>query len=136
MILIPEKEIEIKFIRSSGPGGQNVNRRATKAQLRWNLEKSQVFTEEQKELIRRKVLHLITKSGDIIIESDETRYQDKNKGIAILRLNGLINRALKKEKKRISTKPSRAAKERRLEEKKRKSEKKKMRQEGFLYYLI
>jgi len=128
MIKIPENELEIKFARSSGPGGQNVNRRETKVQVRWNINKSQIFTEEQKEQIRERLESQITKYGDIIIESDETRYQPQNKEIAIWRLNELINLALKQEKKRISTKPSRGAKERRLEEKKRKSEIKKSRQ--------
>ena len=126
MVKIPEKEIEIKFIRSSGPGGQNVNRRATKVQLRWNLNQSQVLNEEQKENIRKRLS--ITKEEDLILESEETRYQARNKEIVIQRLNKLINQALKKRKKRIPTRPSRAARERRLKEKKRTSEKKKLRQ--------
>ena len=128
MILIPEKEIEIKFVRSSGPGGQNVNRRATKAQLRWNINESQTFNKEQKKQIYRQFPSLITKNGDIIIESQEERFQEQNKKTVIRRLNELINKALKKKKKRIQTKPSKAAKERRLKEKKRKSEIKKSRQ--------
>lgn len=128
MILIPEKEIEIKFVRSSGPGGQNVNRRATKAQLRWNINKSQTFNEEQKKQIYRQFPSLITKNGDIIIESQEERFQEQNKEIVIQKLNNFINKALKKKKKRIQTKPSKAAKERRLIEKRRKSEIKKSRQ--------
>jgi len=126
MVKIPENEIEIKFIRSSGPGGQNVNRRATKVQLRWNLNQSQVLNEEEKENIRKQLS--ITKEEDLILESEETRYQARNKEIVIQRLNKLINQALKKRKKRIPTKPSRAARERRLKEKKRASEKKKLRQ--------
>ncbi len=128
MIKIPESELEIKFARSSGPGGQNVNRRETKVQVRWNIYNSKFLDEEQKELIRERLRNQVTKEGDIIVESDETRYQPQNKEIAIWRLNELVNRALKKEKKRFPTKPGRAAKERRLEEKKRKSEIKKSRQ--------
>jgi ribosome-associated protein len=132
MMEIPENELEIKFVRSSGPGGQKVNKTSSKAQLRWNINDSKIFTGEEKERIQT-YLHtrrpsLITKENDIIIECDEERHQPKNKEIAIWRLNELINRALKKEKKRFPTKPSRAAKERRLEEKKRKSEIKKARQ--------
>lgn len=126
MIKIPDNEIKIKFIRSSGPGGQNVNRRATKAQLRWNINSSNVLTDEQKKLLRKRLL--LTNEGDIIIESDKTRYQARNKELVIIRLNNLINRALRKKKKRISTKPSKAAKEKRLNEKRRQSEKKKFRQ--------
>jgi len=125
-IIIPEREIKFKFARSSGPGGQNVNRRETKVQVRWNIDTSEILDEEQKKQLQNKLS--LTKEGDIIIESDETRYQPRNKEIAIRRLNELINRALKKEKKRYPTKPSKGAKERRLEEKKRKSEIKKSRQ--------
>jgi len=126
MIKIPNNEIKIKFIRSSGPGGQNVNRRATKAQLCWNINDSTTLTDRQKELLRK---HLsFTNKGDIIIESDKTRYQRRNKELVIIQLNNLINKALKKRKKRISTKPSKAVKEKRLEEKRQHSEKKKARQ--------
>jgi len=126
MIKIPENELEIKFIRSSGPGGQNVNRRDTKAQLRWSLNQSQTLDGRQKERIRRKLS--ITKEGCLILESEETRYQARNKEIVAQRLNNLINQALKKKKKRIPTKPSKAVRERRLEEKKRIAQKKKLRQ--------
>jgi ribosome-associated protein len=128
MIKIPENEFEIKFVRSSGPGGQKVNKTATKAQLRWNINKSQVFTEEQKERLHRSSIIRVTKEGDVFLESEETRSQPQNKKIVIQRLNELINQALKKKKKRIPTKPSRAARERRLEEKRRISEIKKSRQ--------
>lgn len=139
MIKIPENEFEIKFVRSSGPGGQNVNKTATKAQVRWNLDNSQILIEEQKNLVRSRLKNLLTKEGSIIVENDETRHQPQNKTNAISRLNELVNQALKKKKKRIPTKPSKAAKERRLEEKKRVSEKKKSRQNskrGLFNYLI
>lgn len=130
MIKIPENEFNIDFVCSSGPGGQNVNRRKTKAQLRWNINDSRVLTEEQKEQVRKRLS--FTKEGDLILESEETRHQPRNKEIVIQRLNELINQALKKKKKRKKTKPSKAAIERRLEEKKRQSEKKKSRQKYFL----
>jgi len=133
-ILIPKKEIETKFIRSSGPGGQNVNRRATKVQLRWNIYNSKGFTEEQKEQMFKRFPTLITKNGEIIVESQEKRLQKQNREIAIKKLNELIYKALKKTKKRISTKPSKSAKKRRLEEKKRRSDVKKSRKK--LKYFI
>lgn len=128
MIKIPKNEIKIKFIRSSGPGGQKVNKTATKTQVRWNLDNSQVLTEEQKSFMYSRLGNLLTKDGDIIIENDETRHQPQNKQKAIFRLNELINKALEKKKKRKKTKPSKAAVEKRLQEKKRKSEIKKSRQ--------
>jgi len=127
-ITIPEKEIKIKFIRSSGPGGQNVNRRATKVQIHWNIVKSKVLTEKQRFLIYKNLKNLITKTGEIIIEDETTRSQAQNREIAIEKLHKIINNALKKKKKRIPTKPSKKVKERILEAKKKHSQKKKERQ--------
>lgn len=122
MITIPEKELKIKYVRSSGPGGQNVNRRATKAQLRWNIDESQILNDEQKER-----LHSKFRKNEIIIESDQTRYQLQNKKIVIQRLNNLVNQALKREKKRILVEPDKVAKKkkriRRKEKEKRKQKK-------------
>jgi len=131
MIKIPENEFNIDFVCSSGPGGQNVNRRKTKAQLRWNINDSKILTGEQKEQVRKRLS--FTKEGDLILEGEETRHKPRNKEIVIQRLNDLINQALKKKKKRKKTKPSKAAIERRLEEKKRQSEKKKSRQKTKYY---
>lgn len=128
MIKIPEDEIKIKFIRSSGPGGQNVNRRATKVQIHWNIVKSKVLTEKQRFLICKNLKNLITKTGEIIIEDETTRSQAQNREIAIEKLHKIINNALKKKKKRIPTKPSKKVKERILEAKKKHSQKKKERQ--------
>jgi len=128
MIKIPEDEIKIKFIRSSGPGGQNVNRRATKVQIHWNIVKSKVLTEKQRFLICKNLKNLITKTGEIIIEDETTRSQAQNREIAIEKLHKIINNALKKKKKRIPTKPSKKVKERILEAKKKHSRKKKERQ--------
>jgi len=125
-------ELDFEYVRSSGPGGQKVNKTASKVQLRWNINESKVFTEEKKERIR-KYLHtyrqgLITKKDDLILECDDERFQSRNKEIVIERFKKLIQQTLKKKKKRKKTKPSKAVIERRLEEKKRQSEKKKSRQ--------
>ncbi len=128
MIQIPENELEFEFARASGPGGQNVNRRETKVRVRWNIEKTQVLAEEQKEQLRQSSLVQLTIDGDIIVEAQEERIQERNREIAVRKLNDIVNRALEKKKKRISTKPSKSAKERRLDEKKKKSQLKKARQ--------
>lgn len=128
MIQIPENELEFEFARASGPGGQNVNRRETKVRVRWNIEKTQVLAEEQKEQLRQSSFVQLTIDGDIIVEAQEERIQERNREIAIQKLNKIVNRALEKDKKRISTKPSRSSKEKRLEEKKRKSQTKQSRQ--------
>ncbi len=122
-IHIPEEEMVFTFSRSSGAGGQNVNKVETKVTIHWNVEKSEVLTLEQKELLCSQV----DKDGDIVLDSQKSRSQWKNREDAIRKLNELVNEALKVEKERIPTKPSRSEKEKRLEEKKKTSQKKKSR---------
>lgn len=128
-IIIPEREIKFKFARSSGPGGQNVNRRETKVQGFWSPEESRAVAEkltpEEKEQLFRNLK--LTEKGEVFVESQTYRTQEQNKFEAIEKINDIVNQALKEEKERKLTKPTRAAKERRLEEKKRKSEIKKAR---------
>lgn len=122
--LAPENELEINFTRSSGKGGQNVNKLSTKAQLRWNIDKSQIFSPEEKEKIKYALANRINKEGELILESQEERSQLQNKEIVIERLNNLIQAALLPEKERISTQPTRSSKEKRLEGKKKLGQKK------------
>ena len=126
--LIPEDEIEFQFSRSSGKGGQNVNKVETKVEIHWNINNSKAFSEEEKEKIKQSLAKRINQEGDLIIRSEEERSQLKNRRIALEKLNEMIKEALKPEEERISTKPSKAIKERRLKEKKLISEKKKLRQ--------
>ncbi len=132
--LIPENELEISFIRSSGKGGQNVNKLATKAQLRWNIDKSQAFTPEEKEKIKFLLKNRINKEGDLIIEAQDERFQLQNKEIAIMRLNNLVQSALIPQKERIETKPTQSSQERRIEEKKKQGGKKKERNKNWRNY--
>ena len=125
---IPEDEIEFQFSRSSGKGGQNVNKVETKVEIHWNINNSKAFSEEEKEKIKQSLAKRINQEGDLIIRSEEERSQLKNRRIALEKLNEMIKEALKPEEERISTKPSKAIKERRLKEKKLISEKKKLRQ--------
>jgi len=129
-IIIPEREIKFKFARSSGPGGQNVNRRETKVQGFWNPKESQTIAErltpEQQEQLLTNLK--LTEKEEVFVDSQVYRTQEQNKFEVIEKINNIVNSALKQEKKRIQTKPSKGAKERRLEEKKRKSEIKKSRQ--------
>jgi ribosome-associated protein len=121
------KEIEIKASRSSGKGGQNVNKVSTKIELVFDVNASELLNEEEKTVIMEKLSNRISKEGKLIIQSQESRSQLTNKEIAIDKLYELLENALKKEKPRKKTKPSLAKKEQRLQGKKVLSDKKKNR---------
>jgi len=119
-----DKELKFAFSRSSGPGGQHVNKVNTKVELRFNIDLSQVLEDEQKEILRDKLSTQISQDGDLIIISQATRSQLKNKDVAIDKFYLLISQALKPKKKRKATKVSKSAIEKRLKEKKELAEKK------------
>jgi len=129
--LIPDEEIEFQFSRSSGKGGQNVNKVETKVEIHWNINNSKAFSEEEKEKIKEALASRISQEGDLIIRSEEERSQLKNRKIVLEKLNEIIKEALKPEEERIPTKVPRASKAERLKEKKLISEKKKLRQKNF-----
>jgi ribosome-associated protein len=121
------KEIEIKASRSSGKGGQNVNKVSTKIELVFDVNNSELLSKEEKSIINEKLSNRISKEGKLILQAHESRSQLMNKEIAIEKLYELLETALKKEKPRKATKPSKAKKEQRLQVKKVISEKKKSR---------
>ncbi|MBN2119013.1 MAG: aminoacyl-tRNA hydrolase [Anaerolineales bacterium] len=124
---IDEGELQIDFMRASGPGGQNVNKVATAAQLRFDVRASSL-PEPVKERLRHLAGKRLTSEGILLIEAKRFRTQEQNREDAIQRFAELIRRSLVKPKARKKTKPTQAAKEQRLQEKKRKGEIKKMRQ--------
>lgn len=121
---VPEKEMEITFARSSGPGGQNVNKTSTKAVVRWNVNGSAAFPDEDRARIIERLGHRLTKEDDLIVTCMKTRSQLQNRDLAIQILRDMVARALEPEKERKPTKPTRASKERRLEDKKRRARQK------------
>ncbi len=125
-ITIPENELHFNFIRSSGPGGQHVNRVATAVQLRFNLRDSSL-SEDVKQRLKTLAGSKINKNEELIIEAKRFRTQKKNRNDAIHRLVKLIKKAAKKPKLRKKTKPPLKAHKKRLKEKKIQSEKKKLR---------
>lgn len=126
---IPDNEFAIGFSRSSGPGGQNVNKRDTKAELRWNVGTSTAFTPEQKEKIKRHLAGRINNDGEVVIQAQTERSQLQNKEQVVALLYELVEEALRPVKRRVPTRPTRASRERRLGEKKLRSEQKKRRSE-------
>lgn len=121
---IIKTELNYKAVRSSGAGGQNVNKVSTKIQITFALETSNGLTDEEKITLTEKLSNRITKDNYIIIECDETRSQLKNKELALKRLFILLENALKKEKKRLVTKVPKRVIRKRLEDKKNQAEKK------------
>jgi ribosome-associated protein len=124
---IDERELQIDFVRASGPGGQNVNKVATAAQLRFDVRASSL-QEDAKERLIQLAGNRITSEGVLLIEAKRFRTQEQNREDAIQRFVELVRRSLVKPKARRQTKPTDVSKEERLKEKKRRGETKKMRQ--------
>jgi ribosome-associated protein len=121
------KEIRFKTARSGGSGGQNVNKVETMVEGYFDVQGSQLLDQEQKDLLMQKLANKITADGFLLVKSQTERSQLGNKEEVIKKINRLINQALIKPKKRKPTKPSKAAKEKRIGSKKKKGEIKELR---------
>ena len=121
------KELQFKAVRSSGAGGQHVNKVASKVELFFNLENSLGLSIEEKQRLQLKLASRLTKDSTLIISCDESRSQHKNKELVIKRFFKLIKENLRIPKKRKDTKPSKAVIKKRVESKQRNSVKKALR---------
>ena len=127
---IPEHELRFRFARSGGPGGQHVNKAATKVELLFDIRNSQSLSDSQRERIEKKLKNRISSEGILSVEVQDTRSQVKNREIAIARFREILAEALKTRRKRVSTSPPVKAREKRLQEKKKRSEVKKLRRKN------
>lgn len=121
------KELQFKAIRSSGAGGQHVNKTSSKIELTFDLENSYSLSDREKDLLKTKLQTKLTKENVLILFCEETRSQHRNKELAIKRFLSLIKTNLVRPKKRKPTKPSKASIKRKAENKKRNSVKKALR---------
>jgi len=125
---IPASELSFRFSRSSGPGGQNVNKRDTKVELLFDVASSPSLGPRQRERILRKLASRIDEDGVLHLVSSEQRTQGRNREVAIERLTAMLADALKPDPpKRRPTRPSRAAVDRRIADKRRRGERKRTR---------
>jgi ribosome-associated protein len=124
---IPRSELDVKVSRSSGAGGQHVNKTSSRVEIFWNVTGSRALSDEQRARLTAKLASRLTTEGSIRVVASDMRSQSRNRELAEERLADLIRRALVIPKKRRATKPTRAAKEARLDSKKRHSTKKRER---------
>ena len=117
-------ELQFKAVRSSGAGGQHVNKVSSKVVLSFDLTNTQVFSEDQKTLLFKNLATRLTSNGLLILQSDESRSQHKNKTLVIKRFLELIKQSLIVPKKRKPTKTPKSVKLKRLAKKRQQSEKK------------
>jgi ribosome-associated protein len=127
-ISIEESEIQQDFVRSSGPGGQNVNKVSTSVQLRFDVRNSPSLPPDVRERLIKQAGRRVTSEGVLIIEGRRFRTQEANRRDTVMRLVALIRKAAEKPKARRRTRPTLQSKRRRLETKRRRSQIKKLRE--------
>lgn len=131
LLTIPESELSFQFVTGGGPGGQHVNKAATKVILTFDVAHSpallQQLSDRDRTYLIDRLAHRLTRDGEIKIHVHDSRSQSQNRATAVFRLQELLREALQRPKKRKKTRPSRAANQARLDAKKRRGKRKKER---------
>ncbi|MFO7652698.1 MAG: alternative ribosome rescue aminoacyl-tRNA hydrolase ArfB [Candidatus Krumholzibacteriia bacterium] len=128
-VAIPLAEIALVASRSSGPGGQHVNKAETRIQLRWNLLESAVLTDRDRDLAATRLASRLTREGELVLECESHRSQKRNRDECLERLAEIMRAALHRDPPRRKTRPTKASEERRIQEKKRRGQIKRLRKE-------
>lgn len=121
-ITIPAAELDLSYVRASGPGGQNVNKVASKAVLRFSLRDSAAFPDDMKTRALARLAAKLTNDGELIVTNATTRDQTRNRDAALARLAAMLAAAVTRPRKRTATKPSAGSVARRLDTKRRRAE--------------
>src|SRR5262245_28515672 len=129
-VRVPISEIELAYAASGGPGGQNVNKVASKAILRWSPARSAALDESDRAFVLGRLASRLTTEGELVLASDRHRDQPKNVADVLERLRDVLRAALLRPRPRRATRPTRASQERRLSAKRRRSEAKRGRRGG------
>lgn len=128
-VAVDDAEVDFTFARSGGPGGQHANTSSTKVELRWDVAASTALTDEQRELVLRRLANRINADGELVLQSSEYRSQTRNRDAVVARFATLVADALRVRASRRPTRPSKGARQRRLDAKRRRSETKAMRRD-------
>ena len=128
-LVIPARELGISYARSGGPGGQNVNKVASKVILRFNVQHSESLGEARRKLLMERLSPRLTKSGDLVIHASNHREQGRNEEEARERLCAILQTGLRAQKQRKATRPTKGSKRRRLNAKRIRGERKRDRRQ-------
>ena len=132
-LFIFENELNFRFVRSSGPGGQNVNKVSTAVQLRFDITSNTTLSDEIKKRLKRISGRRVTNDGELIIEAKRFRHQEKNRADAVARLMELIRKAMRPPVKRIPTERTLSSENSRIVSKKKRGDMKKTRKKPLIW---